>query len=130
MHVLPVYLHTPIFPGIAPILPHHGLPFLSPCPKRAGASEPTLQHSGAGIHGEVFPGRVEHKAAAPAVSASRVRQKAEAAERCAFHLSSVQLLLFKVLLCPLQNIGKLCQTNPARYPPHLDWGKQYKPLIS
>lgn len=111
MHILPVYLHTPIFPGIAPIPPHHAQPLLSPCPEMAGASEPTLQPSGAGIHGEV-------------------RQEAENAERCASHLSSEQLLLFKVLLCPLQNTGKLCQTNPARYPPHLDWGKQYKPLIS
>lgn len=27
------------------------------------------------------------------------------------------LLLFKVLLCPFKPIGKLCQTNPACYPP-------------
>lgn len=45
MHILPVYLHTPIFPGIAPIPPHHAQPLLSPCPEMAGASEPTLQPS-------------------------------------------------------------------------------------
>lgn len=44
-------------------------------------------------------------------------------------LSSMQLLLFKVLLCPSECIGKLCQTNPAWYPPPLKLGKQCQPLI-
>lgn len=89
-----------------------------------------LPHTSWDARGRVCWQRQSREAAAPAPNTSCIQQEAEAAERRASHPSSAQLLLLKVLLCPLEQVGKLCQTNPARYPPPLDLGKQCEPLTS
>lgn len=116
---------------------HPHQPSSLPLPQRA--LHPICLPAGPVVLGAAGRGRLEHmgrvswqrwscKAEAPAPSTSRLCQEAEAAERCSSCLSSVQLLLFKVLLCLFEHIGKLCQTNPAWYPLPLDLGKQCQPL--
>lgn len=137
-------LHTARVGQNRPLKDLQGLPGLSAADRHRDHSHPSHHptaterpasplpaHRASGAGGswgtwEGCPGR--DKTEAPAPSASHLHQEAEAAERCSSRLSSVQLLPLKVLLCPAEHIGKLCQTNPAWYPPPPDLGKQCQPF--